>query len=533
MKQLYYNGIILATADAMPNSALLIEDDKVLAIGNYDELLTRAGDETTTYDLKGKLVLPGFQDSHCHLLFTGMQQDNFDLTGVSSSEELIERGREFIASRKIPKGQWIIGRGFNQNLFDNPVLPDKAVADAISSEHPILLDRVCGHMGTLNALGIETLKITNEMVIPGGEIAKDENNELTGIFYETALEYVKSQVPAPDGDKLYAIMKDACAMANSLGLTTVHSNDVTVKNMHPFLETIKRLEQNNELTVRIFEEIQATTLQDLDEFEKLEMRTGSGSDFFKVGNIKMFADGSLGAHSAYMIEDYADEPGNRGIRVHEDDAIKAMIVKADQMGMQVACHAIGDGAVLQCIEAMEAAQIINKSGNLRHRIVHCQIADDTLLNQMVAANIAADIQPPFVATDWKVAEKAFGNRVGDSYRWKTMLEKGIHLGGGSDSPVESLSPIWGIHCAVNRTDTSSMPIGGWHPDEKLSVAEAVDLYTKGTAYLSFEEEYKGALLPGYLADFVVLSDNIFEIEPESIKDVRVEMTVVGGKICYS
>ncbi len=533
MKQLYYNGLIYATADEQPKSALLIENDKVLAIGDYEELQAIAGEKATPYDLEGKCVLPGFQDSHCHLLFTGMQQDNFDLTGVTSPEELIKRGREFIASRKIPKGQWIIGRGFNQNLFANPVLPDKTVADAISTEHPILLDRVCGHMGALNTLGLETLKISNEMVIPGGEISKGENNELTGIFYETALEYVKSQVPAPDGDKLYSIMKDACAWANSLGLTTVHSNDVTVKNMNLFLETVRSLEKNEELSVRIFEEIQATSLNDLDEFEKLSLRTGAGSDYFKIGNIKMFADGSLGAHSAYMIEDYADDAGNKGIRVHEDEAIKSMIAKADLMGMQVACHAIGDGAVLQCIEAMEAAQNTNQTGNLRHRIVHCQIADDTLLERMATANIAADIQPPFVATDWKVAEKAFGDRVFASYRWKTMLEKGIHLGGGSDSPVESLSPIWGIHCAVNRTDTEGLPLGGWHPDEKLSVAQAVDLYTKGTAYLSFEENTKGALLPGYLADFVVLSENIFEIAPETIKDLKIVMTVVGGKKVFT
>lgn len=533
MKQLYYNGMIYATADAMPKSSLLIEDDKVLAIGDYEELLIMAGQETTTYDLEGKCVLPGFQDSHCHLLFTGMQQDNFDLTGVSSPEELIRRGRDFIANRKIPKGQWVIGRGFNQNLFANPVLPDKSVADAISTEHPILLDRVCGHMGALNTLGIETLEITDEMVIPGGEIAKGESGELTGIFYETALEYVKSRVPAPDGAKLYAIIKGACALANSLGLTTVHSNDVTVKNMETFFETVKSMEKNHELTVRIFEEIQATSLNDLEDFEKLGLCTGAGGDYFKVGNIKMFADGSLGAHSAYMIDDYADQPGNKGIRVHDDKAISAMIAKADVMGMQVACHAIGDGAVLQCIEAMEAAQNINKTGNLRHRIVHCQIADDSLLDRMAAAKIAADIQPPFVATDWKVAEQAFGDRVSTSYRWKTMLEKGIHLGGGSDSPVESLSPLWGIHCAVNRTDTKGLPIGGWHPDEKLSVAEAVDLYTRGTAYLSFEEERKGALLPGYLADFVVLSKNIFETDPESIKDIKIEMTIVGGAKVFS
>lgn len=532
MEQLFYNGVIYCGFDFKVSEAMLVKDDIIVALGKLEELRAMAGVKTLCHDLQGRAVVPGFQDSHCHLLASAMHQDMIDLSRVTSKEQLIRQSREFIARNNIKKGEWVIGRGFNQNLFDEPILPDVNVADAISVDHPILLDRVCGHMGTLNTLAIETLGINETMVIPGGAIGKDRTGKLNGIFYETALEHVKSQLPTPNPEQLYRLIKKAGNLANSMGLTSVHSNDVTTRNVADFMNVIQRMESANELTVRIFEEVQASSVADLAVFEKLGLKTGSGNDHFQIGNIKIFTDGSLGARSAYMRSGYADQPGNRGIRVHNDRDLQALIAKAHEMDFQVACHAIGDGAISQCIDAIEHAQAGQNKDSLRHRIVHCQIADDSLLERMARSRIAADIQPPFVATDWQVAEKAFGDRVGDSYRWKTMQEMGIHLGGGSDSPVESLDPIWGIHCAVNRLDSSDLPSEGWHPEEKFDVAQALALYTQGPAYLSFEEDRKGILAPGYLGDFVVLSDDLFEVAPESIKDVKVLKTFVGGRLCF-
>ncbi|MFA9464964.1 MAG: amidohydrolase [Velocimicrobium sp.] len=531
MEQLFINGMIYTMAERTA-SALLINDDTIIGVGSEDEMRKVAAKDAQIYDLGGKCVLPGFQDSHCHLLLTGIQQDSLDLSGSTSLSELIQRGKRFIDKHQIPEGQWIIGRGFNQNLFDQPQLPDRTIADKISKKHPILLDRICGHVGTLNTFGIEQAGITKDTIIAGGKIDLDASKNLNGIFYESALDYVKSLIPKPDVIGMSEILRHAQTYANSLGLTSVHSNDTNSNDIDTFLEAIHLLEEKKELTLRIWEEIHTATKNDLSSFLEKGLRTRDGSDFFQIGNIKFFTDGSLGAHSAFLQNDYADCSGNRGICVYQDDDLDTIVSQAHNAGMQVACHAIGDGAISQCIHAIKQAQNQTNRMDLRHRIVHCQIADDSLLTQMYQSKIASDIQPPFAVTDWEIAEQAFGSRVEDSYRWKTMLDMGIHLGGGSDSPVESLSPIWGIHCAVNRTDANAIPCGGWHPKEKLSVEEAVLLYTKYASYLSFEENKKGTLEPLKLADFVVLSEDIFKIPPEQIKDIQVVMTVVGGKVCY-
>lgn len=285
------------------------------------------------------------------------------------------------------------------------------------------------------------------------------------------------------------------------------------------------------MTVRIFEEIHAPRPDALQDFLRHGLRTGDGSDFFKIGNIKLITDGSLGTRTAYMRQDYSDDPGNQGIAVYTQDELDELVMAAHGAGMQVAAHAIGDGAAMQCIIAFEKAWESDHV-DLRNRIVHCQFADNDMLERMAKSHIAADIQPPFVPSDSPLTASRLGERAQNGYVWKSMIEKGIHVGGGSDTPVEPFDPIWGIHCAVNRTDETGWPEGGWQPGQRLSVKEAVKLYTSDGAYLSLEEKRKGTLELGKLADFVVLDQNIFEVNPESIKEIKVLMTVVGGKTVY-
>lgn len=531
MEQVFFNGRIY-TMNGNVVTGLWARDGIILESGDGQELRNKAGKDAKYYDLKERCVIPGLIDSHCHLFHTGMVQNSLDLSGADSVEELILRGRQYIAKNQIPEGQWIIGRGFNQHLFSNPLLPDKQAADAISTKHPVLLDRICGHVGVLNEEAMNQVGLNRETNISGGEIGHNDLGEPNGIVWEAALDYVKSKIPKPDISTYMSVIQSACLYANSLGLTSVHSNDVDPAEIEKFRSAMNELERDKKLTLRIFEEVSTPRKKDLQDFLKKDYHKDSGSEFFKIGNIKIFTDGSLGAHSAYMLEEYSDLPGSRGIAVYADSDLEEMIAEADKNHIQVACHAIGDGAVAQCIEAIEKAQKKNGKKDVRHRIVHCQIADNDLLTRMHQADIASDIQPPFVITDWKVAEKAFGERVKDSYRWRTMLKMGIHLGGGSDSPVESISPIWGIHCAVNRFDEKGVPEGGWHPEELLSVEDAVALYTKDAAYLAFEEEKKGTLEAGKLADFIILSDDIFKIEKSAIKNIKIMGTVTGGNICY-
>jgi predicted amidohydrolase YtcJ len=327
-------------------------------------------------------------------------------------------------------------------------------------------------------------------------------------------------------------LETAVRQANTLGITSVQTDDLEGAPLSVLLEACSRLEQEGKLTIRIFEEVQAARRAVLEDFLKRNMRTGWGSDLFQIGNIKLLTDGSLGARTAYLRRDYSDAPGNCGIAVYNQEELDELVLTAHQADMQIAFHAIGDGAIEQCLDALEKALSVSKK-NLRHRLVHCQIADENLLERIRKLEIGADIQPPFTASDWSLTEPRLGKaRADGSYNWRTMLRKGIPLGGGSDSPVEPLDPLWGIYCAVTRQDFSGLPEGGWHPQERLTVDEAVALYTSGAAYMSLEERRKGTIEPGKLADFVVLSRDIFSLAPEEILKTRVVMTVIGGRICY-
>lgn len=531
MDQLFYNGKIYTMSGEVV-SALWISDGIMIEAGDSDTLLNKVGANTTFYDMQKKCVIPGLIDSHCHMIHTGIQQESLDLSKAKTLEELVSYGRKYIKENNIPEGRWVVGWGFNQNLFPEPILPDIELVNAISDKHPILLERVCGHVGTVNAEGIKVLGIHKDVYIPGGKIGHDEAGELNGIFYEAALDYIQAEISKPNKKRYKEILQRVQKHANSLGLTSVHSNDVGTAAFDLLQQAVKELVEEDKMTIRIFEEISTPNQKKLRELLQKGLHTGDGNLFYKAGNVKIFTDGSLGAHSAYMKDEYEDMPGNRGIAVYKNKELEDLIKLADENYLQVACHAIGDAAVEQCVSGVEFAQKKNGKKDLRHRIVHCQIAEDRLLERMKKADIASDIQPSFVCTDWKMAEKAFGERVKYSYRWKTMYDRGIHMGGGSDSPVESMSPIWGIHCAVNRCDERTMPQEGWHPEEKLSIEEAVALYTRDAAYLAMEEGIKGTLESGKLGDFVVLSDDIFQVPSHKIKEIQVLGTVIGGKICY-
>lgn len=528
--QIFFNGKI-DTMAGQRVQAMALKGERIEAVGSDRDILALAEPECVVTDLQGRCVVPGFNDSHCHVLMTGLKYERLDLSGVRSVEELVARGRQYIADRNLQPGTWVIGGGYDQNIFPEPVLPDGDAAEQISAVHPVLLERICGHVGAANKLAFSLAGFDGDTEIAGGVLDKDDQGRLTGIMREAALDEFKLRMPGIDAAEAKRAIKAAMAKANAAGLTSMQSNDTDGVPFDTVLQAYRELENEGKMTVRIFEEVHAPRPEALREFLDRGLRTGDGTDYFKIGNVKLFADGSLGARTANMRADYSDDPGNRGIAVYTQEELDELVLTAHRAGMQVAVHAIGDGAVEQCITAFEKAWKADHV-DLRNRIVHCQFADRAMLDRMADNRIAADIQPPFVPSDAPLTGSRLGSRAENGYVWKSMIERGIHAGGGSDSPVESLSPIWGIHCAVNRTDENGLPEGGWHPEQKLSVEEAVALYTRDGAYLSFEEESKGTLEAGKLADFVVLDQNIFEVRPEKIREIRVLMTVVGGKIVY-
>jgi predicted amidohydrolase YtcJ len=528
----FVNGRI-HTMEGFTTEAVAVSGKKIAALGSTNDILKKCDSHTEIFDLKGRCLLPGFNDSHMHLMLYGLLYDQFNLRGLKSVDEVISAGREFIEKEDKKAGEWVGGFGFDQNLFPQKTFPLKEDIDKISDKHPIIVDRICGHVGTVNSYAIKVVGITKDTVIEGGVIDRDEQGNPTGVLREAALDWVKSCIPELTIEKAKYIIKKTAEEALTLGLTSLQTNDSDAVESDTILKAYRSLAEEGELPIRIFEEVRATRIDTLKSFLTTGMQAGFEDDYFKIGNIKLFLDGSLGARTAAMRQGYSDDQGNKGILVHSTETIEELVGMIHKAGLQVACHAIGDEAIEQCINAIEKA-MKDEPKELRHRIVHCQIADDSLFERMAKLGITADIQPAFVASDYTIVEDRVGSERGSkSYAWKTMLEQGIHLGGGSDCPVETCDPIWGIYCAVTRADEKGMPAGGWLPKEKLSVEEAVKLFTIGSAYLAFEENIKGTIKEGKLADMVVLSEDIFEVKPEEIKKIKVLMTMVGGKVQYS
>ena len=556
-------ALLKDVSDIVMAEAMLIDGDTITAVGSDAEILAQireissgtGSDAVTTVDLAGRCVLPAFNDSHCHLLATGLNEVRLDLRGVRSCEEIVARGRAYLASAALAPDDWIVGYGFDQNLFDDKRLPDRSTAEAISPDRPVFLDRVCGHVGAVNRAALAIAGYDENTVITGGVLARDENGKLNGILKEAALDKMRRLIPQPSPAMLEAALLHAMRNANRFGLASVQTDDLESAALDSVIALYHKLEAEGRLTLRIYEEIQQPRVPQLQSFLDRGLRTGDGDDFFRIGNIKLLTDGSLGARTAYMRDPYADAPETAGVAVYTQDSLNEVVSLAHRNGMQVAFHAIGDGAIEQVVRSVEYAnrtegkariglmpenEIYPKKDSTlkqtsspsshRHRIVHCQFIGEDLLARIKEAGLCADIQPPFTASDYPIVDARVGVKRSDwSYVWRTMAEAGIPLGGGSDSPVETMNPIWGIDCAVNRTDLTHLPEDGWHASQCLTVPQAISLYTRGSAYTEFSEHRKGQIAEGMLADFIVLSEDIFEVETRRIRDIQVTETYVGGR----
>lgn len=531
MDKILVGGVIYTMAGKVA-SALAVQKGRIVLVGTDEDVLALRTENTQVIDLKGRCVLPGFTDSHMHMLLTGVGFNRLDLRGVCSPEEMIQRGRDYIQRHQISKGDWVVGYGFDHNLFADPVLPGKEVAGAISEEHPVLLDRICGHVGAANSLAMERAGYDSDTVIPGGELDRDENGALCGVIRETALDKIKSCIPKLSQTQVEQILKETGRFFAEVGLTAVHSDDLGPEgtDWDTLSAAMKALKARGELSIRIYEEWEAPRPEPLQEIISKGYFTGWGEEYLSVCNIKLITDGSLGARTAYLREGYSDDPENRGIPVYTQAELDELVGLCHGAGLQVAFHAIGDAALEQCIGAVEKAMTSDPKP-LRHRIVHCQIGTKRLYERMASLGMGADVQPPFTASDAPLVAPRLGHIRGqESYAWKTLLDSGVFLGGGSDSPVEAYDPLWGIYCAVTREDGRGA--SSWMPEQRLTVEEAVALYTKGPAFLAGQEAHAGTLEAGKFADLVVLGGDIFEVPSEEIQNLKVELTMMGGQITY-
>lgn len=512
--------------------AVCIEDGIIKAVGTNEECRAAAPAGAREYDAQGRTVVPGFNDSHMHLYFVGENLESIDVHGCTSMAEVKKIARDFIARTQPPKGTFLHGLGWNQDYFtDEARMMDRHDLDEITTEYPLVLERACGHAVTANSLAIEMAGITKDTPQPeGAHFDVDENGEPTGIFRETAANMVMALRHEPTVEEIEHTLRTAMAHAAQWGITSVQTMDVRPGGWRETLQAYENI-QSSHPTLRVYHQCNFMDPASYQAFLDEGHKTGAGDSYNKIGPLKLFVDGSLGARTATMREPYADDPSTQGIQTLTQEQTDAMVKLADENGCQVAVHAIGDAAIEQVLNSYDT--VCDGKNPHRHGVVHCQITDAPLVERFCENDILAYIQPIFLHYDMTVLESRVGKELAStSYAFHTMNKLGIHTSFGTDSPVEDLNTMNNLYCAVARKNLDKKPEGGFYPHECMDIYEAVDGYTAGSAYASFEEGVKGRIKPGYYGDLAILSQDIFTIPTDELLTTVVDATVLGGEFVY-
>ena len=528
MKTIYYGGAVY-TGKLPLVEAFVVEDGKFVFAGSKEEALRYEGEKV---NLEGKFVCAGFNDSHMHMLNYGQA---LNVAPLYAHTESLSDMIACLKEQKPARGGWIIGRGWNQDFFtDCDRMPNRWDLDRVSTEYPVLAGRACGHALVVNSKAIEILGITGDTPqVPGGQIVM-ENGQPNGVFKDNAMDMVYDAIAAPTREDLKDMLRLASQKLNSYGITSCQSDDYCVfagVTWKDIMAAFRELEEAGELTVRVYEQSNFTNVQDLKAFVEAGQNTGAGTELFKTGPLKMLGDGALGARTAFLSRPYADDPSTRGLSVFTQEAFDDMIGYANSVGMQVAVHTIGDACLDRVLSAMDKALAANPRQDHRHGIIHCQITRGDQLEKMAKMKLHIYAQSIFLDYDIQIVESRVGPElVSTSYSWKTLKNLGATVSNGTDCPVELPFALGGIQCAVTRKTLKGR--GPYLPHETFTLQEALDSYTSWGAYSSFEEKVKGRIEAGMIADFVVLGANPFEVAEDSIKDIPVCATYLGGKQVY-
>lgn len=534
--KIFFNGKIhIMDDDRSIKESLYIEGNKIKDYGSDSYILDKYGERAgKKLDLKKRTVLPGFNDSHMHLLMYGESLESVDLREAKSVDEIIIRCRKFLEKNKLREEQWLLGMGWNDELFNDNKYPTKDDLDKISTEIPISLTRVCRHITVCNSKALKILNIDENTKIDGGEIEKDIEGKPTGTLKENALNIINKAQPEASKEDIKTILKKAAKKLEEYGITSIQSDDLQHcgKSWESVVKAYRELYFNNEMKVRVNQQCLFFKIEEYEDFlSKLNIYPDI-KEKYKIGPLKLLGDGSLGARTAYMNEPYCDDKSKFGITTFSEKQLESLILKAFDHNMPVAIHAIGDKMIEISVKSIGNAEKLTGK-KLRNGIVHCQITTNDVFEKIKNNNISVYIQPIFTASDWNVVDKRIGiERSKTSYNWKRLFDLGVNVSFSTDAPVESPNPLENIYAAVTRKDLDGNPAGGWLPNQKLTVDQSIQAYTKNSAYMSYEENIKGTLERNMLADMVVLEDDIFNIAPEKIKDIKVNMTIIDGQIVY-
>ena len=518
---LLYNAHIHTQNPAQPTaSALVIDRERILAVGNTDDLFNQYPG-AKGQDMAGRIIVPGLTDAHLHLKYYSLGLQKIDCE-TKTKEECLLRVAE--RAKKTKPGEWILGHGWNQNMWG--VWPTAVELDAIAPNNPVYLTAKSLHAAWVNTRAMQMANITAQTLDPhNGQIQRDAQGNATGILLETAMELIGNIIPEPSLEEIADAIEKAQPILWKMGLTGVHDFDRRDSFM-----ALQGLHAQHRLKLRVLKNL---PVELLDQAFELGLRGGFGDDMLRIGNVKVFMDGALGPHTAAMFQPYIGEENNRGILNMDGEELFEHGRKAAQVSLGMTVHAIGDRAnheVLNAYEQLRNYETENHLPALRHRIEHVQVLHPDDAPRLAQLNVVASMQPIHATSDMLMADQFWGERSHLAYAMKTQLDFGAPLALGSDAPVESPNPFWGLHAAVTRRRADDSPSAdGWYPEQKLTMAQAFAGYTLGPAYAAYMEDRLGRLAPNHLADLIVLEKDPFTCNPNDLLTLESSATMIGGE----
>jgi predicted amidohydrolase YtcJ len=507
--------------------AIYVERDVIKEVGTYNNLVNKYRNSISeTRDLKGNVLFPGFVDSHLHLIGHGEKLLRLDFSEMTSSTDMVKELRKKVET--VPKGEWIIGEGWNENEFVDRKILHRNELDNIAPNHPMMLTRVCRHAVLANSMALEAAGITDETPNPaGGVIVRDKDGRATGYLLDQAQELVKNAVPTVSQDYLKQALSMSINDLLSKGIVGGHSEDLNYyggfkRTFDTFKEVINGDEVKFKAHLLVHHEVTEDMLQ-------YGYQYGKHTDYIEIGSVKIFADGALGGRTALLSQPYNDHPETSGVAIHTQSELDEIVKKARGNNMPVAIHTIGDLALEFALNSIEKYPVLPGQ---RDRLIHAQILRPELIERMKKLPIILDIQTLFTASDFPwVIERLGEDRMKWSYAWKTLLDEQIPCAGGSDAPIENVDPLLGIHAAITRAKPSH-PGEGYYLNEALTAFEAISLYTSGSAYAVCQEDTRGYIKAGYKADFTVYDKDLLEVSPDEMLNASVVLTVVDNELMF-
>jgi predicted amidohydrolase YtcJ len=532
-----YNGNVLTLDPDQPEAeAVAIRGDRIVAVGSSTGVRALAGEDTQSQNLFGRTLVPGFIDAHVHFVGIGQRLLRIDASAMTRKQDILDA----VAARAAatPPGEWILGRGWDQNRWAEPEFPTAADLDAVAPDHPVHLVRVDGHAGWANTRALERAGITAETPDPiGGQILRGADGEPTGTLIDNAFRLVTRHIPPPSRAERIEAVQLAIQEALAAGVTSVHEAGSQPEDV----ELYDYLGGLGLFDMRLFaflrwpngESERPYTHDVLDGYLEAGPRLGLHGDRLSIGGVKMSVDGALGSRGAALLEPYADDADNTGLFRLTEAEITETMRRALAADFRVAVHAIGDAANRMVLDAMESVVAETGAEDHRMRIEHAQILDPADLGRFAELGVVPSMQPIHATSDMRWAVERIGEERAElAYAWRSLLDTGVRMPAGSDAPVEAIDPLAGFHAAVTRREADGWPEGGWHPEQRMTREEALRAFTIDAAWSVGEEDLKGTIEVGKLADLVLLSDDPLAVPDDALMGIRVIHTYLGGELVF-